>query len=150
MRTAAFVVASASIVRALVALTLAALLALVGRSFRSPPRRQPDARELEATLSPPREAAVLLLIPAGALLMAGLVAASPLQLVWSRLGGLYIASVPHVLLVIWVSWEAGRRRSVLLAIVAGLAAWASLYYYYAARVAIPLGLIALLAGARAA
>lgn len=253
MITAAFVVASASIVRALVALTLAALLALVGRSFRSPPRRQPDACELEATLSPPREAAVLLLILAGALLMrtagaragatapfwfaeteplyvarmfrlgtfwaewrralgnlqvgwlhdsplmlpvagafqrllgpsfhlplligasygvaavllawacgralhsrsfgllfAAFVAASPLQLVWSRLGGLYIASVPHVLLVIWVSWEAGRRRSVLLAIVAGLAAWASLYYYYAARVAIPLGLIALLAGARAA
>jgi 4-amino-4-deoxy-L-arabinose transferase-like glycosyltransferase len=86
--------------------------------------------------------------PAFGLLFAAFVAASPLQMVWSRLGGLYVASVPHVLLVLWCGFQAGRRRSLLLALLTGAAIWGSLYYYYAARVAIPLGLLALVAGAR--
>ena len=87
--------------------------------------------------------------PAFGLFFAAFLAASPLQLVWSRLGGLWMVRVPQILFVLWCNYQAGRRRSAILAIVGGLVAWSSLYYYYyAARVAIPLGLLALLVGAR--
>src|SRR5689334_18434014 len=75
--------------------------------------------------------------PAFGLAFAALLAASPLQLVWSRLGGIHATSVTHVLLTLWLSRLAGKRGSPLLAIVAGLAIWGTLYQYYAARVAIP-------------
>jgi hypothetical protein len=80
------------------------------------------------------------------LLFAALVAISPLQIVWSRSGGICIGSVPHVLLVMALAFVAGRRASVPLAVVAGAAIWATLYQYFAARVAIPLGFLSLLAG----
>ena len=80
------------------------------------------------------------------LLFAAFVAASPLELTWSRLGGYYIAAIPHVLLALLVGHAAGRRGSLVLAAVAGFVAWASLYQYYAARVAIPLSVLAMLAG----
>ncbi len=88
--------------------------------------------------------------PAFGLAFAGLVAVSPLQITWARLGGLQIAAVPHTLLVLWLAHRAGSRRSVALALLAGVVAWTSVYDYYAARVAIPLSLLALLAGMRAA
>ena len=84
--------------------------------------------------------------PTFGLLFASLVAVSPLQIVWSRHGGLYIAGVTHVLLVLLVSYVAGKRRSALLAVLAAVCIWASFYNYFAARVAIPLGLAALVAG----
>ncbi len=87
--------------------------------------------------------------PAVGLLFAAFLAASPLQLVWSRLGGLYIACVPQLLLTIWLGWQAGHRRSLFIALLAGIVAFSSLYYYFAARVGIPLGMIALVFGARA-
>ena len=88
--------------------------------------------------------------PAFGLAFAGLVAVSPLQITWARLGGLHIAAVPHTLLVLWLAHRAGSRRSVALALLAGVVAWTSVYDYYAARVAIPLSLLALAAGMRAA
>src|SRR5207249_4961207 len=54
--------------------------------------------------------------PRFGLIFASLVAVSPLQIVWSRHEGLYIASVTHVLLVMLVSYVAGKRRSALLAV----------------------------------
>jgi hypothetical protein len=86
--------------------------------------------------------------PSFGLVFAALLAASPLQLVWSRLGGIHATSVTHVLLTLWCAYLAGRRRSLALAIVAGLVVWATLYQYYAARVAIPLALAFLIAGLR--
>jgi len=84
------------------------------------------------------------------LVFAALVAASPLQLVWSRSGGIYVSGPAHVLLVLWLGHLAGRRRSIALAVVTGIAAWCSLYQYYAARVAIPLGFVAMIHGLRRA
>lgn len=84
------------------------------------------------------------------LAFAALVACSPLMLTWSRLSALCTAGVTHVLLALLVGWEAGRRGSVLLALVTGLVMWTSAYQYYAARVAIPLALVAVLAGAQRA
>src|SRR5262249_51147175 len=57
--------------------------------------------------------------PAFGLAFAGLVAVSPLQVTWARLGGLQIAAVPHTLLVLWLAHRAGARRSIVLALVAG-------------------------------
>jgi hypothetical protein len=45
-------------------------------------------------------------------------------------------------------WVAGRHGSIALAVVTGLLAWVSVYHYYAARVAIPLAFVALVAGAQ--
>jgi hypothetical protein len=84
------------------------------------------------------------------LLFAAFVAVSPLALTWSRLSGFCIAAGTHVLLTLLVGWEAGRRGSVLLALVTGLVAWASIHHYYPARVAIPLGLGAIVAGGQRA
>jgi hypothetical protein len=84
--------------------------------------------------------------PSFGLVFAALLAASPLQLVWSRLGGIHATSVTHVLLTLWCAHLAGKRRSLALAIVAGLVVWGTLYQYYAARVAIPLAFAFLIAG----
>ena len=86
--------------------------------------------------------------PSFGLIFASLVAVSPLQIVWSRHGGLYIASVTHVLLVMLVSYVAGKRRSTFLAVLAAVCVWATFFNYFAARAAIPLGLAALLVGIR--
>ena len=86
--------------------------------------------------------------PAFGLVFAALIAASPLQLTWSRLGIFYIGAVPHVLLAMLAGWEAGRRGSIALAVATGVIAWASVYEYYAARVAIPLAFVAMAAGAQ--
>jgi len=86
--------------------------------------------------------------PVFGLIFAALVAASPLQITWSRLGGVYIGAPAHVLLVLLLGVLAGKRRSFLLAALAGALAWASIYHYYAARVAIPLAFVGLLAGFR--
>jgi hypothetical protein len=88
--------------------------------------------------------------PAFGLAFAGLVAVSPLQITWARLGGLPIVAVPHTLLVLWLGYCAGARRSVALALLAGVVAWTTVYGYLAARVAIPLSLLAMVAGMRAA
>jgi hypothetical protein len=80
------------------------------------------------------------------LLFAAMVAASPLQIVWSRVGGIYIGSIPHVLLTVLCGFLAGKRRSVAWAVVTALAVWASVYHYYAARVAVPLAFAAMIAG----
>lgn len=82
------------------------------------------------------------------LVFAGMVAASPLQLVWSRLGSLPVAAATHVLLVVWLMHRAGRRASVPLAACAGIAAWASVYHHFLARIALPAGLVALMTGFR--
>src|SRR5262249_24743232 len=88
--------------------------------------------------------------PAFGLTFAGLVAVSPLQITWARLGGLQIAAVPQTLLVLWLAYRAGTRRSIALAFLAGAVAWMSIYHYYAGRVAIPLSVLAMVAGMRAA
>jgi hypothetical protein len=87
--------------------------------------------------------------PAFGLVFAAFLAASPLQLVWSRLGGIHGTSVTHVLLMLWCAHVAGRRRSLVLAIVAAVVVWGTLYQYYAARVAIPVAFAFLVAGLRA-
>jgi hypothetical protein len=88
--------------------------------------------------------------PAFGLLFAALVACSPLALTWSRLSGLCIAAPAHVLLALLVGYEAGRRQSLVWAILAGAVAWTSIYEYHAARVAIPLAFAAVLAGSQRA
>jgi hypothetical protein len=80
------------------------------------------------------------------LLFAAFVAFSPLQICWARLGAYYIGAIPHLLLVLLFGYTAGRRGSLVLAALAGLLSWASLYHYYVARVAIPLGVLAIVAG----
>ncbi|MBF0277215.1 MAG: leucine-rich repeat domain-containing protein [SAR324 cluster bacterium] len=80
------------------------------------------------------------------LLFSALLAVSPLQIVWSRTGGIFIGATTHILLVIWLSYHSGKHKSHLLMLLAGIAAWGSLYQYYAARVALPLAFIALFSG----
>ncbi len=84
------------------------------------------------------------------LMLAWLVACSPLTLMWSRMSGFITAATAHLLLAMLIGWEAGRRGSVLLAIATGLVAWASIYQYYPARLAVPLGIAAILAGSQRA
>lgn len=69
---------------------------------------------------------------------AALVAFSPLQLAWSRLGGIYITSTTYLLLVFLLAWIAAARGSYALALVAGSVTWGSIYSYYLARLAFPL------------
>ena len=87
--------------------------------------------------------------PRFGLLFAGLVAVSPLQVVWSRLGYRAMAAMPHVLLAMALAALAARRGSVLLAVLAGVVSYASLYSYEIARAAIPLAVLAFWAGTRA-
>ena len=84
------------------------------------------------------------------LAFAAFLAVSPLQVVWARLGGVHITAVTHVLLTLWCCYEAGRRKSFALAQLAAVVVWVSFYQYFAARVAIPLGLAMLVAGLRRA
>ena len=88
--------------------------------------------------------------PEFGLAFGALVAASPLQIAWSRLGGLHIGGGAHVLLALWLGYLAGKRGSILLAVLAGVSAWASVYHYYSARLALPLAFVGLVAGAYAA
>jgi hypothetical protein len=77
---------------------------------------------------------------------AALVAISPLQITWARLGGVHITVVTHVLLAAWVGYLAGKRRSLPLAVLTGIVVWSSLYQYAAARIGIVIAPAMLLAG----
>ncbi len=81
---------------------------------------------------------------------AALLSASPLHITWSRIGGIPIGAVAHVLAVLWCSYRAGTRRSMLWAAAAGVLTWISLYHYLGARVVFPLAFVALWAGLRTA
>ncbi len=69
-----------------------------------------------------------------ALCFAALVATSPLQISWSRVGGLYISAVPHLLLGMWFSYAAGATGGLWLGVLAGITSWLSLYNNYQTRV----------------
>jgi hypothetical protein len=71
------------------------------------------------------------------LLFAAFLAASPVQIVWSRIGGLYITAVPQVLAAVWLAMACVERRSIALALLSGACCWSTLYGYYAARIAMP-------------
>jgi len=86
--------------------------------------------------------------PRFGLLFAGFVAVSPLQVVWSRLGYRAMAAMPHVLLAMALAAIAARRGSLLLAALAGVVSYASVYNYEIARGAIPLAVLALWAATR--
>src|SRR5262249_937578 len=88
--------------------------------------------------------------PLFGVVFAALVAASPLQLTWSRLGGINIGSPAHVLLVLWCGWLVGSRRGVLAAGGLGVLAWCSVYQYFAARMGLLLAPVAVSAGWRSA
>jgi hypothetical protein len=77
--------------------------------------------------------------PSVGLAFAALLAVSPMQITWSRVGGIYVGAVPHVLGAVWLAMIAVDRRNLLLALLAGAWSWMSLYDYYLARLAIPLG-----------
>src|SRR5262249_55543806 len=79
------------------------------------------------------------------LVFAAFVAFSPMQLTWARIGPYYIGAIPQGLAAMLVGHCAGARSSLWLAALAGVVAWTSVYEYYAARVAIPLGAAAMLA-----
>src|SRR5262249_12395402 len=84
------------------------------------------------------------------IVFAALVAVSPLQIVWARLGGVHITVVPHVLLAAWCGYLAGKRGSPALAVLTGLVIWTSLYQYAAARIAMLVAPAMMLAGFTAA
>jgi hypothetical protein len=84
--------------------------------------------------------------PTFGLALAACIAVSPLQITWSRLGGLPIAAVGHTLMVASVAFIAGKRRSLWASGAAGALTFASLYHYYAARVTIPIAAIAMVTG----
>ena len=88
--------------------------------------------------------------PAFGVVFAALVAASPMQLTWSRLGGINIGSPAHVLLVLWCGWVVGSRRGVVAAVGLGILAWCSVYHYFAARIGLLLAPVAVCAGWRSA
>jgi len=77
--------------------------------------------------------------PGLGLAFAALLAVSPMQVTWSRVGGIYVGAVPHVLAAVWLGMVAVGRRSVVVALLAGAWSWMSLYSYYPARLALPLG-----------
>jgi hypothetical protein len=85
--------------------------------------------------------------PLFGILFAALLALSLTQLLWSRLGGTYLGGIPHVLAVSLCGFEAGRRNSLVLAILGALLAWLSLYNHYQARVCLPLIYVAIVSGA---
>src|SRR5262249_58196059 len=86
--------------------------------------------------------------PSFGVVFATLVATSPLQTTWARLGGIYIGSTAGVLLALWTGWVAGRRGGVVAAVLAGVVAWSCVYFYYSARVGMGLAFVALWAGWR--
>src|SRR5438093_4347910 len=77
-----------------------------------------------------------------ALLFAAFVAVSPLQLVWSRLGYRAVAAIPHVLAVLLLTVMSCRTRSQILALLAGVLAYLTVYNYEAARVVFALSPLA--------
>jgi hypothetical protein len=81
---------------------------------------------------------------------AALLAISPLQIAWARLGGVHITVVTHVLLAAWCGYLAGKRGSLGLAVLTGAVMWASLYQYAAARIGIVIAPAMLIAGLRSA
>lgn len=84
--------------------------------------------------------------PRVGLIFAALVACSPLQITWSKLGGIQVGGAFQVLFVIGLTFFAGKRGSIVFAVLAGWATWSTLYMYHGARVALPLGVVFLLAG----
>src|SRR5262245_45619459 len=86
--------------------------------------------------------------PAFGILFAAMVAISPLQLAWAHIGGIHIGAAVGVLVALWIGWLAGHRGRIGLACLAGVVAWSSVYYYFAARVGIVLAFVALWAGWR--
>src|SRR5262249_57871749 len=75
--------------------------------------------------------------PVFGLLFAALVAASPLEITWSRLGGLQIGAVAHVLPVARPAYGAGAPAGVVRDPLAAVAAAASLHPYHWAAGGIP-------------
>src|SRR5262249_30467900 len=65
--------------------------------------------------------------PLFGVLFAGLVAVSPLQLTWARLGGIAVGAPVHVLGVLWAGWVVGQRFGMLGALLLGIFAWTSVY-----------------------
>jgi hypothetical protein len=86
--------------------------------------------------------------PALGVLFAALLAISPVQITWSRLGGIYIGASAGVLLALLAGWRVGRARGVVAALFLGVVAWSCVYFYYPARVGMGLALVALWAGWR--
>lgn len=85
--------------------------------------------------------------PLFGVLFAAFLSTSLIQLVWSRVGGTYLGGIPHILGVLLLGFEAGRRNSIIFAILCGLLTWLSLLNHYQARVCFPLVYVALAAGA---
>jgi hypothetical protein len=86
--------------------------------------------------------------PAFGVLFAAFVAISPLQITWSRIGGIHIGASPAVLLSICAGWLAGLRGGIGAGLLLGLVAWSCTYFYFAARVGMGLAFVALYAGWR--
>ena len=81
--------------------------------------------------------------PAFGVVFAALVAISPLQLAWARIGGIHIGAPAAVLFALWTGWLVGSRGGALAALLLGLVAWSSVYFYFAARVGMVLAPVAL-------
>jgi len=77
---------------------------------------------------------------------AAFIAASPLQIAWSRIGTIVLGAGLHVLCVLWLCHRALAGGRVRFALFAAVAAWATLYNYLAARMAIPLAMVAMAVG----
>ena len=77
-----------------------------------------------------------------ALLFAAFVAVSPLQIVWSRLGYRAVAAIPHVLAVLVLTVMSCRTRSRILAVLAGVLSYLTVYNYEASRVVFALSPLA--------
>jgi hypothetical protein len=86
--------------------------------------------------------------PAFGVIFAAVVAISPLQITWSRIGGRYIGAGAGVLALTLAGSHVGLKRGVVAALVLGVAAWSCVYFYYPARVAMGLAPVALWAGWR--
>jgi len=84
--------------------------------------------------------------PAFGVLFAATLALSPLQITWSRLGGIYIGASVGVLAALLAGWWVGRARGVPAAFALGIIAWSCVYYYYPARVGMGLAPVAMYAG----
>jgi len=85
--------------------------------------------------------------PLFGILFAAFLSTSLIQLLWSRVGGTYLGGIPNILGVLILGFEAGRRNSILLAILGSLLTWLSLLNHYQARACFPLVYVALAAGA---
>ena len=86
--------------------------------------------------------------PAFGILFAAFVAVSPLQITWSRIGGIHIGASPAVLFAVWSGWLVGVRGGIVSGLLLGVVAWSCVYFYFAARVGMGLAFVALCAGWR--